>query len=88
LFSESNGNKRNNFLIFFFLSLLVFLRKTLFSPCLLYYNTMQSAQTELDFIHLYLETLSSKSVRYGEDYMSRSLPSPLRIKVSIMSRGK
>ncbi|KAL9557826.1 hypothetical protein MBANPS3_001217 [Mucor bainieri] len=41
---------------------------------------MQSAQTELDFINLYLESLSSKSVRYGEDYMSRTLPSPLRIK--------
>ncbi|GAN09472.1 hypothetical protein MAM1_0269c09001 [Mucor ambiguus] len=41
---------------------------------------MQSAQTELDFINLYLEKLSSKSVRYGEDYMSRTLPSPLRIK--------
>ncbi|KAK4514340.1 uncharacterized protein ATC70_001933 [Mucor velutinosus] len=41
---------------------------------------MQSAQTELDFINLYLERLSSKSVRYGEDYMSRTLPSPLRMK--------
>ncbi|CEP12596.1 hypothetical protein [Parasitella parasitica] len=41
---------------------------------------MQSAQTELDFINLYLESLSSKSVRYGDDYMSRTLPSPLRIK--------
>lgn len=46
---------------------------------------MQSAQTELDFINLYLESLSSKSVRYGEDYMSRTLPSPLRIKVCCYS---
>ncbi|KAI8646689.1 hypothetical protein BD408DRAFT_409583 [Parasitella parasitica] len=41
---------------------------------------MQSAQTELDFINLYLENLSSKSVRYGDDYMARTFPSPLRIK--------
>ncbi|KAI7875091.1 ubiquitin-related domain-containing protein [Mucor mucedo] len=41
---------------------------------------MQSAQTELDFIKFYLETLSDKSVRYGDDYLARKLPSPLRIK--------
>lgn len=42
---------------------------------------MQSAQTELDFIKFYLEALSDKSVRYGDDYLARKLPSPLRIKV-------
>ncbi|KAI8885787.1 hypothetical protein K501DRAFT_245224 [Backusella circina FSU 941] len=41
---------------------------------------MQSAQTELDFINLYLESLSNKSVRYGDDYMQRALPKPLKIK--------
>ncbi|KAI7897555.1 uncharacterized protein BX663DRAFT_527813 [Cokeromyces recurvatus] len=41
---------------------------------------MQAAQTELEFINLYLESLSSKSVRFGDDYLSRNLPSPLRIK--------
>ncbi|KAI9475572.1 MAG: hypothetical protein EXX96DRAFT_573837 [Benjaminiella poitrasii] len=41
---------------------------------------MQTAQTELEFINLYLENLSSKSVRYSDDYLSRNLPSPLRIK--------
>ncbi|KAI9365084.1 hypothetical protein BD770DRAFT_377751 [Pilaira anomala] len=35
---------------------------------------MQSAQNELDFINFYLEALSPKSVRYGEDYLSRTLP--------------
>lgn len=50
-------------------------------PSCIHFFAMQSAQTELDFINLYLESLSSKSVRYGEDYMSRTLPSPLRIKV-------
>lgn len=51
---------------------------------------MQSAQTELDFIKFYLETLSIKSVRYGEDYLSRKLPSPLRIKVNykVMKKKK
>lgn len=42
---------------------------------------MQTAQTELEFLQFYLDTLSNKSVRYGEDYMTRTLPSPLRIKV-------
>ncbi|KAI8970332.1 ubiquitin-related domain-containing protein [Mycotypha africana] len=41
---------------------------------------MQSSQSELDFINYYLENLSSKSVRYGEDYLSRTLPDHLRIK--------
>ncbi|KAI8059055.1 ubiquitin-related domain-containing protein [Gilbertella persicaria] len=35
---------------------------------------MQSAQTELDFINLYLEALSSKSVRYGQDYTTHTWP--------------
>lgn len=43
---------------------------------------MQSAQNELDFINFYLEALSPKSVRYGEDYLSRTLPTN-RIKVTI-----
>lgn len=53
------------------------------SFCLFLYtsNIMQSAQTELDFINLYLESLSNKSVRYGDDYMQRVLPKPLKIKV-------
>ncbi|GAA5795216.1 hypothetical protein EDC94DRAFT_620568 [Helicostylum pulchrum] len=40
---------------------------------------MQSAQTELDFINSFLSEISPKSVRYGEDYLSRTLP-PTRIK--------
>lgn len=43
---------------------------------------MQSAQTELDFINSFLSEISPKSVRYGEDYLSRTLP-PTRIKVII-----
>ncbi|KAI8986990.1 hypothetical protein BDB01DRAFT_784210 [Pilobolus umbonatus] len=30
---------------------------------------MQSTQNELEFINIYLQELSNKSVRYGEDYM-------------------
>ncbi|ORZ02225.1 ubiquitin-related domain-containing protein [Syncephalastrum racemosum] len=35
---------------------------------------------ENNFIQQYLETLSSRSVRYGSDYTTRPEPSPLRIK--------
>ncbi|KAL1933173.1 hypothetical protein VTP01DRAFT_8851 [Rhizomucor pusillus] len=35
---------------------------------------------EGSFIKQYLESLSSRSVRFDEDYCSRQLPSPLRIK--------
>ncbi|OBZ83080.1 hypothetical protein A0J61_08869 [Choanephora cucurbitarum] len=35
---------------------------------------MQAAQTELDFINHFLEALSSRSVRYGKDYATRTLP--------------
>ncbi|KAI8371932.1 ubiquitin-related domain-containing protein [Choanephora cucurbitarum] len=35
---------------------------------------MQAAQTELDFINHFLEALSSRSVRYGKDYTTRTLP--------------
>ncbi|CAO3665279.1 unnamed protein product [Rhizopus microsporus] len=42
---------------------------------------MQQTSTELDFIHAYLDRLSVKSVRYGQDYLTHTVPT-LRIKVS------
>lgn len=41
---------------------------------------MQQTSTELDFIHAYLDRLSVKSVRYGQDYLTHTVPT-LRIKV-------
>ncbi|KAI9245577.1 hypothetical protein BY458DRAFT_466251 [Sporodiniella umbellata] len=41
---------------------------------------MQVATTELEFNKHYLDALSTKSVRYGKDYLAQELPSPLRIK--------
>ncbi|KAI8360769.1 hypothetical protein BD560DRAFT_404679 [Blakeslea trispora] len=35
---------------------------------------MQTAQTELDFINHFLDALSGRSVRYGQDYTTRTLP--------------
>ncbi|CEG76705.1 hypothetical protein RMATCC62417_11565 [Rhizopus microsporus] len=40
---------------------------------------MQQTSTELDFIHAYLDKLSVKSVRYGQDYLTHTVPT-LRIK--------
>ncbi|ORE22711.1 hypothetical protein BCV71DRAFT_171353 [Rhizopus microsporus] len=40
---------------------------------------MQQTSTELDFIHAYLDRLSVKSVRYGQDYLTHTVPT-LRIK--------
>lgn len=42
------------------------------------------AATEIGFAQQYLDILSTKSVRYGQDYLAHSLPSPLRIKVNII----
>ncbi|KAI9482626.1 hypothetical protein BDB00DRAFT_856888 [Zychaea mexicana] len=37
---------------------------------------------ESNFINQYLNELSSRSVRFGQDYTSRQLPKPLKIKRS------
>jgi hypothetical protein len=42
---------------------------------------MSTITNEKDFIDNYLKEISTRSVRYGQDYLARSLPSPLRIKV-------
>ena len=36
---------------------------------------------ESNFINQYLTELSSRSVRFGQDYTARNLPKPLKIKV-------
>ncbi|CAO3596795.1 unnamed protein product [Absidia cylindrospora] len=41
---------------------------------------MSTIGNENDYIDNYLKELSTRSVRYGQDYLARSLPSPLRIK--------
>ncbi|KAI8089928.1 ubiquitin-related domain-containing protein [Halteromyces radiatus] len=41
---------------------------------------MSTIGNEQDYINDYLKELSTKSVRYGQDYLARTLPSSLRIK--------
>ncbi|KAI8140513.1 ubiquitin-related domain-containing protein [Fennellomyces sp. T-0311] len=43
---------------------------------------------EANFINQYLNELSVRSVRFGEDYTSRQLPKPLKIKRSPLSPSK
>lgn len=52
----------------------------LYIPPFFLYKIMQQTSTELDFIHAYLDRLSVKSVRYGQDYLTHTVPT-LRIKV-------
>ncbi|KAI8335006.1 ubiquitin-related domain-containing protein [Chlamydoabsidia padenii] len=41
---------------------------------------MATINNEHDFIDNYLKEISTRSVRYGQDYLARTLPSPLLIK--------